>query len=252
MKFLLFALILSILSITGCSEYELSKFVERAPEIEVNPLDHDYGPLLAGNESQEVSVNVWNIGNDTLDIERIFLNNGNSNFTIESAHPESLEPAESFEIVLKYEPKTYETNTEILSILSNDEDEPVVDIILAGSGDAPIIEINPDYYDFNTVYLGCNDYVNVEISNRGNVDLTISDIEFFASLPADFNIERYQDEWGELPIVIPPDASIDLDVNYVPVDMLDDSSYIEIQSNDPVNPAAYADQDGIDQHTPLD
>ncbi len=245
MKFYLLAFTCFVSLLAGCSEYELSKFVEKAPEIQVDPLNHDYGHLAAGNETQEITVNVWNVGNETLDIERIFLNNGNANFVINSTFPNSLEPAESFELIVKYEPKTYEVNSEILSIVSNDEDEPVVDIILSGIGDAPVIEITPDYYDFSTVYLGCNDYVNVEISNKGNVDLTISDIEFFASLPADFDIESYEDDWGSLPIIIPPSESIDLDVNYTPVDMLDDSSYIEVHSNDPANPAAYADQDGM-------
>jgi len=245
MKFYLLFFTCFISLLAGCSEYELSKFVEKTPEIQVDPLGHDYGHLAAGNETQEIIVNVWNVGNDTLEIERVFLNHGNANFVIASTFPSSLEPAESFELTIKYEPKTYEVNSEILSIISNDEDEPIVDVVLTGIGDAPIIEITPDYYDFNSVYLGCNDYINVEISNKGNVDLTIGDIEFFASLPADFGIEDYEDDWGSLPIIVPPSESIDLDINYTPADMLDDSAYIEVHSNDPANPAAYADQDGM-------
>ena len=74
MKFYLLAFTCFVSLLAGCSEYELSKFVERAPEIQVDPLDHNYGHLAAGNETQEITVNVWNVGNDTLDIERIFLN----------------------------------------------------------------------------------------------------------------------------------------------------------------------------------
>ena len=120
MKFYLLAAACFALLISGCSEYELSKFVEKAPEIQVDPLDHDYGHLAAGSETQEILVNVWNVGNDTLDIDRVFLNNGNANFTIESTYPEKVEPAESFELIIKYDPKTYEVNSEVLSIVSNE------------------------------------------------------------------------------------------------------------------------------------
>jgi hypothetical protein len=48
-----------------------------------------------------------------------------------------------------------------------------------------------------------------------------------------------------LPITLNPADEIDLFVSYAPLDLLDDSSYIEISSNDPLNPVVYADQDGL-------
>ena len=38
---------------------------------------------------------------------------------------------------------------------------------------------------------------------------------------------------------------MDLVVDYIPLDTHDDASYIEIESNDPATPTAYADQDGL-------
>ena len=149
------------------------------------------------------------------------------------------------QIVVTYAPGTYEYNSDVISIISNDEDEPEVQVLLDGSGDAPVITITPDYHDFGSLYIGCDEEIPVEVGNIGNSNLIISDIEFFASLPVDFSMENYEDLWGALPIVIAPGDSIDLSVDYIPLDILDDSSYIEITSNDPALPIATADQDGI-------
>jgi hypothetical protein len=236
----------------GCSsDYGITK--ERidpepgvtAPEIEVDPTHHSYGALSAGSEIQDVIINIENIGNGDLDISNIYLLNGDSNFTITVAPIGIVPSLGSVELIVSYSPGTYETNYETVSIVSNDDDEPIVNVVLDGSGDAPVITVTPDYYDFGDVYLGCEDTIPIEIGNIGNSNLIISDIEFFASLPVDFSMQDYELSWGTLPITIPPGDTIDLNVDYIPIDDLDDASYIEITSNDPATPDAYADQDGL-------
>ena len=236
----------------GCtSDYKISPDVEpaepgiTAPEIEVDPTHHSYGALSAGSETQDVIINIENIGNGELNISNIYLHNGASNFTVTSAPIGIVDPLNSVELIVSYSPGTYETNYETVSIVSNDDDEPIVSVTLDGSGDAPVITVTPDYYDFGSVYLGCEDTIPVEIGNIGNSNLIISDIEFFASLPVDFSMQDYESGWGPLPITIAPGDAIDLNVDYIPVDYLDDAAYIEITSNDPATPEAYADQDGL-------
>ena len=236
----------------GCtSDYGISK--ERvesepgitAPEIEVDPTYHDYGALSAGSETQNVTINIENIGNGDLNIADVYLHNSNSNFTIAYSPVGTVVPLSSVELIISYSPGTYETNYEVVSIVSNDDDEPIVNINLDGSGDAPVITVTPDYYDFGSVYLGCDDTIPIAVGNIGNSNLIISDIEFFASLPVDFSMDDYEILWGALPIIIAPGDTIDLNVDYIPLDSLDDSAYIEIVSNDPAVPIAFADQDGL-------
>ncbi len=238
--------------VVGCnSDYKISRHIEKpepgvtAPEIEVDPTHHSYGALSAGSETQDVVINIENIGNGELDISSIYLHNGTSNFTITSAPIGIVESLDSVELIVSYSPGTYEFNYETISIVSNDEDEPIVNVTLDGSGDAPIITLTPDYYDFGNVYLGCDDTTNIEIGNIGNSNLIISDIEFFASLPVDFSMQDYESIWGSLPITIAPGDTMELSVDYIPLDVLDDSSYIEVASNDPATPIATADQDGL-------
>jgi hypothetical protein len=238
--------------ISGCtSDYKISPDAEEskpgitAPEIEVDPTHHSYGALSAGSETQDVIINIENIGNGELNISDIYLHSGTSNFTITTSPVGIVDPSNSVELIVSYSPGTYENNYETISIVSNDDDEPIVNVSLDGSGDAPVITITPDYHDFGQVYLGCDETISIEVGNIGNSNLIISDIEFFASIPVDFSMQNYESSWGVLPITIAPGDLIDLNMDYIPLDSLDDSAYIEIVSNDPATPAAYADQDGL-------
>lgn len=245
------SVILLFLFTAGCSDYHLQKHTEPeepgvvSPEIEVDPLYHGFGALSAGSETQDVVVTIQNIGNGDLDVSDVYLHNGDSNFSIASISSGIIEPLDSVEMIITYSPGTYETNYETISIVSNDHDEPIVNVLLDGSGDAPVITITPDYHDFGDVYLGCDDTLSIEVGNIGNSNLIISDIEFFASLPVDFSMQDYEIGLGTLPIIVSPGDIVDLNIDYLPLDLHDDSSYLEITSNDPATPVAYADQDGL-------
>jgi len=245
-------LLLTLLFSASCtSDYKINRNIKESepgitsPEIEVDPTHHSYGALSAGSETQDIIINIANIGNGELNISNIYLHSGTSNFTLTSIPIGVVESLNSVELIVSYSPGTYETNYETISIISNDEDEPIVNVSLDGSGDAPVIIITPGYHDFGSVYLGCDDTLPIEIRNIGNSNLIISDIEFFASVPVDFLMHDYETTSGSLPIIISPGDTIDLNVDYIPLDRLDDSSYIEIVSNDPSTPLAYADQDGL-------
>jgi len=243
--------IFSLIFLVGCSDYNLQKFeppVEPgvvAPEIEVDPITHDFGALSAGSETSDAIINIENIGNGDLNIDGIYLHGGNSNFSLTVLPADIVEPSGAVELIVTYSPGTYETNTDTISILSNDEDEPEVLVKLDGSGDAPVITVTPDYYDFGTLYLGCEDELSITVGNIGNSNLIISDLEYFASIPDDFSLADYEGDYGPLPITVAPGDTIDLSVDYTPLDLLDDSAYVEISSNDPATPIATADHDGL-------
>ncbi|MAG24306.1 hypothetical protein CMI47_01890 [Candidatus Pacearchaeota archaeon] len=242
---------LCLIFFVGCSDYNLSLIPEEteppvlAPEIDVTPAEHGFGAIDANGYGDQIIISISNIGNDTLTLDGVSLVNGDSTFTLSALPVSSLEPWESTDLAVTYNPDTYETNSDIVSILSNDEDEPDTWIPVGGSGDAPVIEITPEYYDFGSVFLGCDDTLEVVIGNVGNVSLEISDVEYFASLPADFGLGEYEAEHGPLPWTMTPGETISLDVLYMPLDIYDDSAYIEVVSSDPLNPIVTADHDGL-------
>ena len=162
---ILFSLLIFIL---GCSDYQINKVVERAPDISVYPENHDSGYLLAGQEISEFSITVSNVGNEKLEIADIYLDNVYSNFEILSETQLTIEPAGFSEILLRYKPKTFETNDTVIKIISNDPDERLVEISINGAGDAPVIDITPDYFSFDDfgflwARLKKFDYLNVLI-----------------------------------------------------------------------------------------
>ena len=120
----------AILSIGCTSDYKLSPETEKvepgiiAPEIDVNPTSYNFGALSAGSETQEAVISIKNIGNDILNLSSIYLHNGNSNFSITIIPTDVLDPNQSDDLIISYSPGTYEDNSDIISILSNDEDEP--------------------------------------------------------------------------------------------------------------------------------
>jgi hypothetical protein len=242
---------LCLILFAGCSDYKLSVIPEEteppvlSPEIEVTPEEHSFGAIDANGYGDQVIINISNIGSDTLVLDGAFLLSGNSTFTLSQLSVSTLEPGDSTELAVTYNPDTYQSNNDVVSILSNDEDEPDTRVPIGGSGDAPVIEVSPEYYDFGAIYLGCDDTLEVIIENVGNTSLEINDIEYFATVPVDFGLSDYEYEHGPLPWAMAPGESISLIVDYIPLDILDDSAYIEISSNDPMTPVATADHDAI-------
>ncbi len=229
--------------LTGCSDYNLSKVIERGPEIEVSPKENNFGALNASGESSEVTITIQNIGNENLKLESIYLEESNQNFNIENSYPSTLEPSGSTDLIISYDPNTYELNEDYLVIVSNDEDEPTIYIPLGGSGDAPVISVKPDEYDFGLTYIGCDDFVEIVISNEGNVDLEIYDIDYYVSTPQDLFSDP-ESANGIFPWTLNPGEEIYLNVEYLPTDMVEDDAFAKIFSNDPAKPEVDALQAG--------
>lgn len=239
-------LFILLATLCGCSDYKLTVVpTDPSPDIAVTPVGHSFGALDAAGTGADVLISISNVGTDTLNLYNVSLVNADSVFSLSPLLVSSLEPGEATEITASYDPGTYEVNLNVVRIESNDKDEQVTLVPLDGSGDAPVIVVSPEYYDFGSMYLGCDDTLDVFIENAGNVNLEVSDIEYFASLPADFGLEDYSSSYGPLPWIIPPGGFISLEVGYTPLDTQDDSAYIEVTSNDPESPIATAGQDGL-------
>ena len=235
-----------IVLLGGCSDYNLTAIPkDLKPEIVVTPEEYNFGALDANGLSGEFSISISNVGSGRLDIDDVLLLDGNSNFSLSNLLESSLEPGQSTELTVTYDPGTYEVNSDIVSIWSNDEDETNILVPLDGAGDAPVISITPEYYDFGSIYLGCDDDLEVLVENIGNTDLEISDVEYFASVPVDFNLDEYESVYGVLPWTLAPGDIVSLNVEYVPLDMADDSAYIEVTSNDPISQVVTSEHDGL-------
>ena len=237
MKFIWFLFFI----LAGCSEQTLIKVEEKItegqipPDIVVTPEFIEYGHLIAGQESLSEIVSIINAGGSVLEIDEVGIY-GQSNFLITQQPIPDLEQGDLSDVVVEYTPITFEEKSASLYIISNDPDEPVVQIPIHGYGDAPVIEVNPTEVDKGVVYLGCEDVTPIEISNLGNMDLIIDNLDFWISPPNDFSIID-----PILPLVIPPNSMDIIEVPYTPEDLIADAAMIDIDSNDPINPLVTVD-----------
>ena len=216
---------------------------EDVPDIRVSPGTVDFGALNADGESLAETIVIGNVGNETLYIDDIQLNIASNVFTISPLSGEdTLEPDDEVTFTVTYDPETYEFNDNAIRIVSNDPDEHDSYVWVDGSGDAPVIDIDPLEYDFGNTLVGCEEIVEVTVSNIGNVDLIIDRIDYFITFPADLGIYDFESTYGALPWVLEPGESIALEIFYYPTDVDVDYGRVEVYSNDPLNPTVEAEQ----------
>ena len=212
------------------------------PDIEVSHAIIDFGNLNALGDIGTEVVTVKNVGDADLNVTDLRLNTGAGVYTLTPIGSSILIPSQQSNFSVSYDPVTYETNTDSVTITSNDPDEPTVTIPIAGNGSAPVIVLDPYYYDFGTTLIGCEGEKEVVISNVGDVDLIISTLDFYVSYPAEMEISLHEDINGPLPWTITPGNSKNVLIGHEPYDELTDAGFIEIISNDPVTPVERADQ----------
>ncbi len=140
------------------------------PEIEVSADTLDFGEVIQFTE-ESLILTIFNTGNDTLFINDIFLDD--ENFTLSDTNF-IVFPGLSQSIVITYSPDEVETiEGLILTILSNDADEPVYEVVINAEGvGAPIVDPNPDPVE---ITLNVDEQGSV-VFDVGNIGL--SDLEF--------------------------------------------------------------------------
>lgn len=232
-----------VLLVLSCVESSLIKVVDVKPEIIVHPQSLFFGHIESGHESGQEMFSIMNTGNSVLYVEPQLID-GSTRYDIPEFENEQLiiHPGEILDIPVSYLPVTYEHNGAIVKVLSNDEENPEIDVILEGYGDAPKIEVDPVSVDYGDISIGCNNEYRVTIKNIGNIDLNISSVIQMTTLPSDINIE-----YGSLPE--PPwsllqNEEVDFLIKYTPSDIGLDESIIKIESNDPRNDSIEITQQG--------
>lgn len=234
--------------LVGCSDHSIIKVETVDPEpltpkIVVSPESIEYGHLVAGIETAADLITIVNAGDGLLEIDEIGIY-GQTNFTFDRPISYNLENSEKVEFNVYYEPETFEEKSAYLYIISNDPDDPVVDIPIHGFGDAPVIDVNPTESDLGIVYLGCEETTLIEINNLGNMDLIIDSLDFWISPPNDFSLTN-----PILPLVVLPNGTETIEIPYAPEDLLADSAMVDINSNDPVDPKVTVDLDATSDYS---
>lgn len=106
------------------------------PDIELSQTEYYLGRIDVGSVQADV-VPVFNLGNAPLAIESLQLEQGEqTQFTLAplQALPVTLEPNSVIDLEVSFSPVAEGIDTAVLSILSNDPNDPVIDVVLTGEG----------------------------------------------------------------------------------------------------------------------
>ncbi|MFZ5481359.1 MAG: choice-of-anchor D domain-containing protein [Myxococcota bacterium] len=240
------------LMLAGCTEYTVSKeggdaleeVGDGAPDIEVTPGSIDFGLLAVGEGATATeTVTVTNVGTAALELGEISLEDASAPYEIGLVTSILIPPEGSATFTVTFEPQTAVPAVTNVLIDSNDPDEPQVPVALTGEGEAPVIEVSPEEYDFGNTFIGCDILSPVTITNKGNADLVIDEFNYVTA-SNDLAFDMDEDINGPLPWTLSPEEYVEVFVNYAPLDDHADEGYLQIHSNDPFRETAQASQTG--------
>ena len=170
----------------GCQDYEIKGNDDviddvndnTAPDILVTPDLIDFGVVDATTgEVRSSTVTVQNIGDGPLEIHNLELENeeDEDSFSYSTIGSVLISPGSSTSFVASYEALTAEEREARILIDSNDPDEPQTRVRLLATGQAPVITVSPETYDFGTLYIGCETTIKTDGPlNQANFPISIA------------------------------------------------------------------------------
>lgn len=248
------AWLLGVMGLTvACQEYEIKETTDGlndlsedgVPDIVVNPPVINFPDLDAtgGAQAQEIVI-VSNVGTVDLHIEDIYVDDDTGPFSLNAITSPLIPPNGQAQFAVTFAPQTASNSRGYAYIESDDPDTPVAEIQLNGVGVAPIIDISPSEYDFGTLYVGCDSSQPLTIANIGTADLVV-DAFNWSTASNDLSFDSLEQVNGSLPWTIAPNQSVDVFVDYAPLDELSDASFLTVSSNDPYYPEALVTQEAL-------
>jgi hypothetical protein len=192
-------------------------------DIDVSPLSLDFGAVTTGiTETRTASIT--NVGDTDLTVNSSL--NGAA-----PATPFTVVPGGKEDVSVDYIPSNEGSDSGTLEIDSNDPDETLVSVALAGTGvpPAPVcdIDVNPLALDFGSVDVGTTATLSIVIGNTGTGDCTVDGSTLTGS--SDFALTP---PVPTIPRTVSPGAAVIIPVDYSPTNEGGDSGTLEINSDD--------------------
>ena len=225
---------------------------ERSPCIVVSPSSVSFASIEVGVDPSitEVITVTNECENDEeeagpLEIYEVELDDDDMPFDLGSIGSPLLTEGDSTTFTVTFDPQSDDVYTTSIFIESNDEDDPVVEVVLTGTGIAPVIEVSPEEYDFGSPYIGCAQEAAYTVSNVGTADLEVYGLDL-ATGSTEFDLSYDEDATTTDTVLynIGSGGSVDVYLEYYPLDEYTDSAFLTVESNDPFTPEAVAQAEG--------
>lgn len=194
----------------------------------VNHIDFD---TVNVGESKIYKFELNNKGNKEILIKEIKLNQ-NPEFMLNNEYLDlTLLPNENIEVEITYTPSSRKRGRTFLNIESNainDNDSYSIEVTGFGYESAPIIAVDNNEIEFNTVWIDSLDTQTLTIHNVGELPLEINKVEFMSSTN-DHDAFSSKDFYS--PVIIDAGDTYYLEINFLPLEIKDYTASALIHSN---------------------
>ncbi|MFQ5603843.1 MAG: choice-of-anchor D domain-containing protein [bacterium] len=205
-----------------------------APEIAVNPAQHDFGQVFVDSSALQSFV-VSNRGTADLQVTDITLTGSDSAaFSIENgATPFTVLPGDSVEWVVRFQPASPGMKSTTLRLASNDPQNNPLDVSLTGEGvmmPQPQIAVQPPAYDYGEVTVDSSRAQKFVVMNTGSSELYVTGISLTGGDADAFKLDS-----GSVPFTLASDDTQQIVVSFHPTSVGNKSAVLRFTSNDAQN-----------------
>ncbi len=208
----------------------LSGTATTAPEIDVVPTSHGYG-LVVLNTTSSRTFAIRNLGSANLQVTSATLVGAEAGeFAITPAGaPFTVAPGATHNLDVGFTPTSTGPKATTLRLTSDDQDEPVVDVALSGTGTVlvPEISVTPTSHNYGTQGVGTSVTQSFTVSNTGTGDLVVGGSTLTGPDASEFAFVS-----GQAGFTIAPGASNVVQVRFSPTTQVAKSATLTIPSND--------------------
>ncbi len=201
-------------------------------DIAVTPLALDFGVVTTGF-SNTLNATISNAGDAGLTVTGVGIT-GSLDFALGTVPgiPFTVLPGATVTVPVIYTPSDVGADTGTLDITSNDPDEGLVQVNLSGTGQAPAtvcdINVAPLALNFGSVEVSTTKTLTtIAIGNTGTLSCTVNALTVAGS--ADFMLGAGA---PTTPFSVAPGATVNVPVDYAPLDVGGDSGTLDIASDD--------------------
>jgi hypothetical protein len=200
------------------------------PDIDADPATWDYGPVAVGNHLDK-AITISNAGCQDLAVTGTSLVGANANqYTIASGGGAfTVARGETHIIIVRFAPTSEGTKTAGLRIASNDPDQGVFNVPLAGRGCGdPDIAVDPLTWDYERIDVGSFGDKTFEISNLGCQTLQVTATNLTGTHANQFTIIS-----GGAPFSVVQGGTYNLVVRFSPTAGGEKTATLQLISDDP-------------------
>jgi len=202
------------------------------PDINPLPASVQFGTVQISGTPKSMTLLIENVGNADLNVSDIQLDTMSTEITIANSPglPVVIAPGASEQITLVYAPIDAGMDMGTLVITSDDRDEGILNIPVAGIGGVPTtcaVSVAPSQLTFGLVERGSRVVLPVEIRNSGAMPCNLSSIMLNGA--PEFVIESGEMTTG----AINPGQAHQVVVAYQPMDYGQHATLLEFMSDDP-------------------